>query len=251
MTDPISWGQDLLAKNSPCLFDFKLFVEELRKQYGDKERVLTTGSRNFTEFRQGHFDKNETVRAYANRLHKMWRDSNLDETKHFTPFYYQVWVGLRLELHPKIKPFTPKSGMFDTLNALFDRAADVETKLNQEQQRPPESSRWQKGDQKRNFRPSISEPTQTKPEDSGSGSGSRSNDRRRTDLPPAPWVAAEIYGKWKAVGKCLRCGGGHRAHKCTKYSHAHLPDKLHPNSGAQGDRQVKRQRSFETQKPKN
>jgi hypothetical protein len=66
MTDPISWGQDLLAKNSPCLFDFELFVEELRKQYGDKEWVLNTSSQYFTKIKQGHFDKNETVRAYAN-----------------------------------------------------------------------------------------------------------------------------------------------------------------------------------------
>jgi hypothetical protein len=37
--------------------------------------------------------------------------------------------------------------MFDTPDALFDRAADVETKPNQQQQqKQPDPSRWPKGD---------------------------------------------------------------------------------------------------------
>jgi len=39
-----------------------------------------------------------------------------------------IWAGLKPELHPKVTPFTEENGMFDSIDELFDRAADVETK---------------------------------------------------------------------------------------------------------------------------
>jgi hypothetical protein len=132
------------------------------------------------------------------------------------------------------------------------RAADVETMPNQQElQKQPEPSYRQKGDGKRNVIPSISESTQTKPKGSRSSSGSRSNHRHRTDLPSAPWVAVEAYGKRKAEGKCLCCSGDHRTQQCTKYTQATFSDKLDPNSGGEGNRQVKCHRLFDTQNPTN
>ena len=37
MTDPVTWGHDLLADDHTCLHDYDLFVTEIRKQYGDKD----------------------------------------------------------------------------------------------------------------------------------------------------------------------------------------------------------------------
>ncbi|KAF8533775.1 hypothetical protein BDD12DRAFT_897844 [Trichophaea hybrida] len=198
MTNPISWGQDLLKDTCPCLLDFELFDPELNAD--------TCG---VTEFMQVHHDGHEGVRAYANRLQKSCQTAGWDETAHFRVLYHQVWTGQQSELWPKIKPFTPESGMFETYDALFKRAADVETKPYRQEQnhdKQPESSQWEKG-QKRNIRPCISESTQMKPEGSGSGSGSgaMSNNSRRTELPPVAWVSTESYEKRTTDGKCLRC----------------------------------------------
>jgi len=56
MIDPITWGQDLLTNNCPCIDNFYLFVNEIQKMYGEKDRRLNTGTRLDHEFRQGHHD---------------------------------------------------------------------------------------------------------------------------------------------------------------------------------------------------
>jgi hypothetical protein len=38
MTDPLTWGHDLLANDHTCLHVYDLFVTEIRKQYGDKDQ---------------------------------------------------------------------------------------------------------------------------------------------------------------------------------------------------------------------
>jgi hypothetical protein len=115
-----------------------------------------------------------------------------------------VWAGLKADLLPRLKPFTKANRKFNSIDELFDRAADVETepeKYDKQQQKPPgESSR--PGGKKRNFRPSISEtkdvpknPSKPDKSDKSSGGGK--------DLLPSPWVHGEVYASRKANGKCL------------------------------------------------
>jgi hypothetical protein len=168
-----------------------------------------------------------------------------------------IWIGLKPELHPKVRPFNNKDRMIDSIDELFDRAADIETKpqeYGKSQQRQHGETSY-KGGRKRGYRPSISEskdalkeaPKPDKPKPSGG--------RKRSDLPPAPWVSSEVYEKRKASGKCSRCAGDHISLKCPKYSRATYPDKLTPGDGRDGkdggNRQIKRQRSFDTQQAKN
>jgi len=255
MIDPITWGQDRLTNDSPCLHDFDPFVSEIQKMYGDKDRKLHAGTRLYLEFRQGHHDPDESVRAYANRLRQNWREAGWDEEQQKLSCYHMIWSGLKPELHPIIRPFSNETGMFDSIDELFDRAADVETKpqkydKSQQQRQYGETS--YKAGRKRGYRPSISEskdapkeaPKPDKPKPSSSG--------KRSDLPPAPWVSSEVYEKRKAIGKCSCCAGDHMSFKCPRYSHATFPDKLTPGDGKDGgNRQIKRQRSFDTQQAKN
>ena len=159
MIDPITWGQDLLTNDSPCLHDFDLFVSEIQKMYGDKDRKLNAGTRLYLEFHQGHHDPDESVRAYANRLRRNWREAGWDEEQQKLSCYHMIWAGLKPELHPKVRPFTNEDGMFDSIDELFDRAADVETKpqkYDKSQQRQHGETSY-KGGRKRGYRPSISE----------------------------------------------------------------------------------------------
>ena len=90
-----------------------------------------------------------------------------------------IWAGLKPELHPKVRPFTNEDGMFDSIDELFDRAADVETKpqnYDKSQQRQHGETSY-KGGRERGYRPSISEskdapkevPKPDKPKLSGGG----------------------------------------------------------------------------------
>jgi len=73
--------------------------------------------------------------------------------------YDMVWAGLKANLLPTLKPFTKENGKFNSIDEVFDRAADVETEAEPyDEQRlmlPGESPR--PGGKKRNFRPSLSE----------------------------------------------------------------------------------------------
>jgi hypothetical protein len=145
--------------------------------------------------------------------------------------------------------------MFDSIDERFDRAADVETKpqkydKSQQQRQYGETS--YKGSRKCGYGPSISEskyaPKEApKPYKAKPGGGGK-----RSDLPPAPWVSSKVYEKRKASGKCSRCTSDHMSFMFPRYSHATFPDKLTPGDGKEGgNRQIKRQRSFDTQQAKN
>jgi len=99
MIDPITWGQDLLTNDSPCIHDFDLFVNEIQKMYGEKDRKLNAGTRLYHEFCQGHHDPSESVRAYANRLRRNWREAGWDQEQQKLSCYHMIWAGLKPELH--------------------------------------------------------------------------------------------------------------------------------------------------------
>jgi len=260
MIDPITLGQDLQQNNSPCLNNLDLFVAEIQKMYGDMDRRHNVARKSFYDFPPGYYNADENVRAYANRLRRNWREAEWDEVQFQPMLYDMVWAGLKADLLPKLKPFTKENGKFNSIDELFEPAADVETepeKYNkQQQQTPGESSRL--GGKKRNFRRSISEtkdlpknPAKPDKPDKPSRGGGR-------DLPLSPWVTGEVYASRKANGKCLQCGGeSHKAFQCPKYSKPNYQDSLAPGDGkgkdtdcTGGNRQIKRQQSFDTHQPK-
>jgi len=258
MIDPIPCGQDLQKTNSTCLHNFDHFVGEMQKMYGDEDRRLNVAKKSYVNFPQGYDNANENLRAYANRLRWKWREAEWDEVQ-FQPMLYNMgWGGLKADSLPKLKPFTNADGKFNSIDELFDRAADVETELERDdklQQTPPgESSR--PGGRKLNFRPSIPEMKNvpknlSKPDKSDKPSG-------RKDLPPSPWVTGDVYSSRKANGKCLQCGDDYKTFQCPKYSKPNFQDRLTPGDGKDkykdekcGNRQIKRQRSFDTLQAKN
>jgi len=255
MIDPITWSQDLLNTNSQCLYNFDLFVSEIRKMYSDKDRKLNAGTRLYLEFRQGHYHPDESVRAYVNRLRQNWREAGWDKEQQKLSCYHMIWAGLKPELHPKVKPFTNEDEMIDSIDELFNRAVDVETqpqKYDTSQQQRQDGETSYKGGRKRGYRPSISEskdapkeaPKPDKPKPSGGG--------KQSDLPPAPWVSSEVSEKRKASRKCSRFAGDHISFKCPKFSRATYPDKLTPGDSKDGGNgQIKSQRAFDTQQAKN
>jgi hypothetical protein len=101
---------------------------------------------------QGYHNSDENIRAYANRLRRNWREAGWDEEQHKIMLYDMIWAGLKPYLHPKLRPFTKANGRFDSIDELFDTAADVETppRNYDKQQRPTESG---SGNQKGKKRP--------------------------------------------------------------------------------------------------
>jgi len=61
MIDPITWGQDLQKNNSPCLNNLDLFITEIQKMYGDKDRRLNLARKSFYNFPQGYYKADENV----------------------------------------------------------------------------------------------------------------------------------------------------------------------------------------------
>jgi len=51
MIHPITWGQNLLTNDSPFIHNFDLFVKEIQKMYGEKDRKLNARTRLYHEFR--------------------------------------------------------------------------------------------------------------------------------------------------------------------------------------------------------
>jgi len=216
MTDPVSWGQDLRNQENLCLEDFDLFTTELRKMYGDKEWELNVATRAYHEFPQGYHNPKEGVRAYANRLGRNWREADWDEQIYHKMLYGMVWSGLKEYLLPNIKPFTDKSERFNIIDEFSDRAADVESPPKADKQHQQQHQQKQPGDsKKRNFRPSISEPTETTQINPGnSGHLNKSRGGNRANLSPAPWLTKEAYEKRRVNQQCTRCGSKeHKAHK--------------------------------------
>jgi hypothetical protein len=68
MTDPVTWGYNLLANDHPCLHVVHLFITEIQKQYGDKDRRQNSSLELSQEMMAGYHNPDKTVCAYANRL---------------------------------------------------------------------------------------------------------------------------------------------------------------------------------------
>jgi hypothetical protein len=256
MTDPVSWGQDLRNQENLYLEDFDLFTTKRRKMYGDKEWELNAATRAYHEFPQGYHDPKEGVRAYANRLRRNWREADWDKQIHHKMLYGMVWSGLNEYLLPKIKPFTEESRRFNTINKLFDRAVDVKSPPTADKQHQVQHQQKQPRDsKKRNFRPSISEPTETTQTNPGnSGYPNKSGGGNRANLSPAPWLTKEAYEKRRVNQQCARCRSKeHKAHKCTKYGRPMWPDRnpTEASGSGSGEPQLKRQKSFDPQQSKN
>jgi len=131
-----------------------------------------------------------------------------------------VWSGLNYNLLPKIEPFTNESGKFNTIDELFDRAADVQSPPKADTQHRQQHQQKQPGESmKHNFRRSISEQTETTQPNAGtSGHPNRSGGGNRANLSPAPWLTKKVYEMRRVNQQCTRCGSRvHKAHKSTKY----------------------------------
>jgi hypothetical protein len=259
MTDPSEWASDLRADSDPCLEDFDLFAEEIYRIYGDKDRRNRAVMKMLDEYIQL---PNEPVRTYANRIKANWRQAGWNLPELEIARYDMAWGGLRHHLKNKIGPMTPKSGRFESIEELFDKAAASEVVHTQSdgkkpggQQKQPESS--YKGG-KRTYRPSISDPsgtTQTEKSSGGGGGKSKKHGKpggggNRSNLPPAPWTSKDVYDNRRANQQCTRCGSkDHKTYHCTRYSKPNMPE-LDSNPGG-GGHQVKRQKSFDTQQSKN
>jgi len=184
-----------------------------------------------------------------------------------------AWAGLRHALKTKVRPWI-SSGKerFDTLDQLFDCAAASEFKPDdkkpggQQQQQRLTGESQKGGNKKRNFRPSISEPTENTSGNSNtygnsnnsgtgnskSGKSKKSSGGSRANLSPAPWLSKEIYESWKANRQCTCCGSGdHKTYLCTKYGKSSPPEQNSSNNSGYDGKQIKRQKSFDTQQQKN
>jgi hypothetical protein len=164
---------------------------------------------------------------------------------------------------------TPAWSRFDTLDEFFDKAVASEVthvvnknpQQQQQQQKQQQQKRptdWSSKGGTRGYRPSISEPADTTGRKSGqSGSnrhGKSGGGGQSSRLPPAPWVSTEIFECRRSTGKCLRCGSlNHKVSFSSKYSREGNPPQhdqtLAPNRD--GGHQIKRQKSFDNQQPKN
>ena len=198
-----------------------------------------------------------------------WRQAGWNLQNHEEVLYDIAWAGLRNSLKNKVGPMMPACGRFDTLDKFFDKAAasevtHVENKKPQQQQQQQQQQQKQPTDSsskggKRGYRPSISEPADTTGGGTSGQSGSNKHGKsggggQSSGLPPAPWVSMEIFKGRHSTGKCLRCGSpNHKASFCPKYSRGGNPPQqdqtLAPNRD--GGHQIKRQKSFNNQQPKN
>jgi len=215
-TDPAEWASDQEEAKDPCLDDFELFTNELQKMYGDKHRHLNAATKAMQEYEQL---PNEAVRVYANRLKANWRRAGWNLITHEVVLYDMAWAGLRHALKTKVRPWiSSNKDRFDTLDQLFDCAAASEFKPDdkkpggQRQQQRQTGESQKGGDKKRNFRPSISEPTENTSGNSNtsnhsnnsgtgnskSGKSNKSSGGSRANLSPAPWLSKEIYESRKA-----------------------------------------------------
>jgi len=214
---------------------------------------MNTAMQGYQEFYQGRHDMEEGVRASANRLRSLWRQAGWDE-EHFQKMFYEMaWTGMRPGLRFRIALLV--DGRCGSIDVLFEHAAAAECQprpehgksggqLQPQQQQQQQQHRQsgecsKKGDEQRNFKPSISEPSNN--DKSGKDGGNRPT------LPPAPWASKPLYENRVASKNCTRCGGHHITNQCPKFS-----SPLYPDWGlSAGGLQVKRQRSFNNQRSKN
>jgi len=202
---------------------------------------------------QGHHNSDGNIPAYVYRLRRNRREAGWDEEQHKIMLYDMIWAGLKPYLHPKLRPFTKANGRFDSIDELFDTAAVIETppRNYDKQQRPSESG---SGNQKGKKRPHHLSTSTPAGERSTSGAGSGTKPGSKSTLPPAPWVTRDEGQRRFDARVCLRCVvKDHKSQECPKYSPAEKPEqkstlKLNTN---EGERHVKRQRSFDTKQQKN
>ena len=179
-----------------------------------------------------------------------------------------AWVGLRHELKMKLRPwFSSGKDRFDTLDQLFDCAAASEFKPDDKnpgghQQQRQRGDSQKGGDKKCNFWPSISELTENTADNSNtsgnsniagtgnsiSGKSSKSSGGSHANLSPTPWLSKEIYESRNANRQCTPCcSGDHKPYLCTKYGKSSPPEQNSSNHSGYDGKQIKCQRSFNTQ----
>jgi hypothetical protein len=249
MTDIVSWGHDLLAYDHTWLYDYDLFVTEIRKHYGDKDRKQNSSTRASHKIMQGYHNSDENIRVYPNRLQRNWREAGWDEEQHKIILYDMIWAGLKPYLHPKLRPFTKANGRFDWIDKLFDTAADVglPPMNSDKQQHPIESG---SGNQKGKKRPHQQLTLTLAGESSVPGVPSGSKPVSKSTLPPAARVTRDEHQRLLDARVCLKCVvTGYQSPECTKYSPGEMSEqkstqKLDTNVGGH---HVKYQQSFDTQ----
>jgi hypothetical protein len=127
-----------------------------------------------------------------------------------------------------------------------------------QQQQQRQAGESQKGGNKKcNFHPCISEPAENTSGNvnnsstghSKSGMSNQSSGGCRGNLLPELWFSKEAYKSRKANRQCTRRGTGlHTTYLCTKYGKTNPPEQITSNSCVSYDgKQVKRQKSFDTQ----
>jgi hypothetical protein len=124
MTDLVEWLLNHQRDSDSCLEDFEACTEEMQRMFGDTDRILNAVLQFMTDFLNG---ANELVRVYANQIKANWRSAGWlpQDDKNL---YEIAWSGLLPELKSKIKPFSPHNGSLDSMEELFDPAADSEVK---------------------------------------------------------------------------------------------------------------------------
>jgi len=232
--------------------------------YGYNASRLNSATKAMQEYQQL---PNESVRIYANLLKANWRRAGWSLETHEVNLYDMAWAGLRHALRTKVRPWISSSkDRFNTLNQLLDCAAaskfkpDDKKPRGQQQQHRQAGESQKDGNKKHNFQPSISGPAEnTSGNSNDSGSNSKSANSNKfsggswANLSPAPWLSKGAYESRKANRQCTRCGSGdHKTYLCTKYGKTHSPEQNSSNSGGGYDgKQIKPQKSFDTQQQKN
>jgi len=120
----VEWLRHLRSDSDPCLEHFEAFSEEMRMMYGDTDRKLHAAINCMTDYLQG---ANEPVRVNANRIEANWRAVGWlpQDNKNL---YDITSRGLPPGLKSKMTLLTPKNGKFDSMEELFDHAAESEVK---------------------------------------------------------------------------------------------------------------------------
>ena len=163
-TEPLERATDLREAKEPCLENVELFANELQKMYGDNDRHPNSATKAMQAYQQS---PNESVGIYANRLKANWRTAGWSVIMHEVVLYDMACPGPWHALRMKVKPWISSGkDRFDTLDQLFDCATASEFKLDdkksggQQQQQRQAGESQKRGDKKRNFRASISEPAE-------------------------------------------------------------------------------------------
>ena len=115
----VEWLRDQQRNLDPCSQDFEAYLDEMQKMYSDMDRIL-----NGVNFLQ---EANETVRVYANWIKANWRAAGWLQQDNKN-LYEISWSGLWPGHKSNIKLLTLKNGIIDSMDELFDCAADLEVK---------------------------------------------------------------------------------------------------------------------------